>query len=189
MVRTWPSRAGCSCSQPGCHRGGPAASPNVSALQRGLSFEPLRLLGVISYGVYLWHWPVIVFASGAGLGLPRPALVAMEAALTLALAIVSFRLVESPIRRQGWTSVVPGRPRLAWTAIAGTVLLALVLTIVLPRTTTSLHGVRGDGIEIALPDYDPGRQSRRLPSWATRSPRASQWRSLPSGFRTSGSTP
>jgi peptidoglycan/LPS O-acetylase OafA/YrhL len=33
-----------------------------------LSWRPLCLLGIVSYGVYLWHWPVIMYATEERLG-------------------------------------------------------------------------------------------------------------------------
>jgi peptidoglycan/LPS O-acetylase OafA/YrhL len=58
-----------------------------------LSVGPLRALGRISYGVYLYHWPVFVWYDGS--------LVA-QLGLTLALAIASFVLLEQPIRERRW---------------------------------------------------------------------------------------
>jgi peptidoglycan/LPS O-acetylase OafA/YrhL len=68
-------------------------------LGRALSWRPLRLLGLISYGVYLWHWPVIVFFDADRVGLDGLALDAVRVALTLVVSIASFVLVERPIRR------------------------------------------------------------------------------------------
>jgi len=56
-----------------------------------LSVAPLRALGRISYGVYLYHWPVFVWYHGP--------LVA-RLALTLTLAIASFVAIEQPVRER-----------------------------------------------------------------------------------------
>lgn len=139
-----------------------AASPNASPLQRALSFEPLRLLGVISYGVYLWHWPVIVFASSSGLGSPGPVLVIAEAAVTLGLAIASYRWVENPIRRRGWTALVPGQKRLSLFAVAGAVAAVMGLVVVLPRVTGPMISSAGGGVEVSTSDYRPGPSPRNV---------------------------
>ncbi len=68
-------------------------------LARAFSLRPFVLLGMISYGVYLWHWPVIVYATGHRTGLSGFALDAFRVGLTLAVSIASYVLVERPIRR------------------------------------------------------------------------------------------
>lgn len=71
---------------------------------RLLSLWPMAFTGRISYSLYLWHWPVIVFAElwlflGA-----TPLVIAGEIALSYALAILSWRFVETPFRTgsRGW---------------------------------------------------------------------------------------
>jgi peptidoglycan/LPS O-acetylase OafA/YrhL len=71
------------------------ASPR-GPLGRVLSFPPLAALGRISYGVYLWHWPVIVATNPWGR--TGGALVA-KAAIALGLSIVSWWVVERPFLR------------------------------------------------------------------------------------------
>ncbi len=70
-----------------------------------LSLRPLRWLGTISYGIYLWHWPVLVYLSTARTGLVGWQLDLARVAVTLAMATASFYLVERPLRRRryrGW---------------------------------------------------------------------------------------
>ncbi|HEV3266759.1 MAG TPA: acyltransferase family protein [Acidimicrobiales bacterium] len=72
---------------------------------RGLSVRPVRYLGAISYGLYLWHWPVFVVLDNARTGLAGWRLFAVRVAVSVALAVLSFHLVEMPIRRgilRGW---------------------------------------------------------------------------------------
>ena len=72
-----------------------AATNSTSAFRKPLTFPPIIYLGKISYSLYLWHWPVLVF--GAYLfDTPSPWL----SGLTFtALAMTSYHLIENPIRR------------------------------------------------------------------------------------------
>ncbi len=65
---------------------------------RGLAWKPLHFVGTISYGVYLWHWPVIVYLNGARTGLSAWPLNLLRIAVTLAVSTASYYLVERPIR-------------------------------------------------------------------------------------------
>ncbi|MGC9668268.1 acyltransferase family protein [Planosporangium sp. 12N6] len=87
---------------------------------RLLSFWPLRSTGKISYGLYLWHWPVILYLPGQLLaGLPATP---VRILMSFALAIASYHLVELPIRR-GWPPFAVGTfPR---AAVAAPTVLAL----------------------------------------------------------------
>ncbi|MGK0273840.1 MAG: peptidoglycan/LPS O-acetylase OafA/YrhL [Ilumatobacter sp.] len=65
-----------------------------------LESPPLRRLGVISYGLYLWHWPVIVILDAERTGLDGTALLATRLAVSLLLTEISYRLIEVPTRRR-----------------------------------------------------------------------------------------
>ena len=72
---------------------------------RCLSVRPVRYLGAISYGLYLWHWPVFVVLDNARTGLSGWPLFGVRVAVSVAVAALSFHLVEMPIRRgilRGW---------------------------------------------------------------------------------------
>ena len=68
-------------------------------LARALAWRPLAGLGLISYGVYLFHWPIFLWLSPDRTGLPAVPLLALRLALTLTLAVASYRFVEQPILR------------------------------------------------------------------------------------------
>ena len=63
------------------------------------SWAPLRAVGLLSYGLYLWHWPVFLTVTRGRTGLEGPALLAAKVAVTAVLSVVSYFLVEQPIRR------------------------------------------------------------------------------------------
>ncbi|GIM93628.1 acyltransferase family protein [Paractinoplanes toevensis] len=67
-------------------------------LARLLGFAPLVWLGRISYGVYLWHWPLFSYLTADSTGLSRWPLLALRLAATLAAAVLSYHLIEMPIR-------------------------------------------------------------------------------------------
>jgi peptidoglycan/LPS O-acetylase OafA/YrhL len=68
-------------------------------LRRALSLAPVVWVGRVSYGLYLWHWPVIVYVTPERTGLAGWRLALLRVGLTVAIATVSFYLVELPIRR------------------------------------------------------------------------------------------
>jgi len=65
---------------------------------RALGWLPLRWLGVRSYGVYLWHYPLIVLTAPP-LGGMNPVRAVAVAAGTVVVAAASWKFVEEPIRR------------------------------------------------------------------------------------------
>ncbi|MBO0826053.1 MAG: acyltransferase, partial [Actinobacteria bacterium] len=98
-----------------------------------LGCSPLRWIGVRSYGIYLWHYPVIVLTTPANApeNLPRAA---AQVVATIVLAALSWRFIEEPVRRgalkRAWQRlrarrVALGAPRLAAaTAAVGVVAIA-----------------------------------------------------------------
>ena len=61
-----------------------------SVLARCLSVAPLRYVGRISYGMYLWHFPLFIYIDNARTGLTGYPLFAVRVAATLAVATASF---------------------------------------------------------------------------------------------------
>ena len=115
----------------------------ASPLGRALSWRPMVALGTISYGVYLWHWPVVVALPVTGT--PGDAAwwlrQGARVAIALALSVASWHLVERPVQqgRMPWA----GRsvPRLAVAAALTSALVAGVAvnaTALPPRLATQL---------------------------------------------------
>jgi peptidoglycan/LPS O-acetylase OafA/YrhL len=85
-----------------------AAAPGRIA--RMLSWRPLRWLGVRSYGIYLWHWPVIaLFPAVAGYQVNVTETRLVETALPIVLAAASWRWIEEPILRNGFRATLRQR--------------------------------------------------------------------------------
>jgi len=76
-----------------------AANPRPGPIGKLFSLPPLRWLGAISYGLYLWHWPVIVFVAAPRFEYEGATLALVRLGLSFALTIVSYVIIEQPIRR------------------------------------------------------------------------------------------
>ena len=91
-----------------------AVIASVTTVERGglarlLAWRPLVAAGVVSYGLYLWHWPIFVWFDEARVGWSGPPLLALQLALTIAAAVASYRFVELPVRQGAFAA----RPALA----------------------------------------------------------------------------
>lgn len=109
-----------------------ASHPRPGFLARVLSWRPLRAMGLISYGVYLYHWPIIVWLNRERTGLGGWSLVFLQVGTTLFLSTISYLVVEQPIRRGSrWSRpVVTVIPVIAFSSVG--VLLVLTTTGYLP---------------------------------------------------------
>ncbi|WP_422744994.1 acyltransferase family protein [Mycobacterium sp. WMMD1722] len=118
-------------------QGGPVA--------RLLACPPLVWLGTISYGVYLWHWPIFLLLNNERTGWSGWTLLTVRCAVTLAAAIASYWVLERPIRR--WRPVsVPMLPL----AVASAATAAVVTLTVVPVGGTALEDTgRADSFDIA----------------------------------------
>jgi peptidoglycan/LPS O-acetylase OafA/YrhL len=67
---------------------------------RVLALAPLVWLGRISYGLYLWHWPLFGFVNAQRTGLAGPSLLTVRLGLTVVVAAASYYLIELPVRRR-----------------------------------------------------------------------------------------
>lgn len=74
-----------------------------------LGCGPMRWIGKRSYGIYLWHYPVIALSEKQlNTDGPEPLRIALQLAVSVALAALSYRYVENPIRRHGLAAVKDG---------------------------------------------------------------------------------
>ncbi|HEU5423509.1 MAG TPA: acyltransferase family protein, partial [Nitrolancea sp.] len=111
---------------------------------RLLALRPLRWLGRRSYAIYLWHWPILmVTRSGLDVPLSGLPLLGLQVAATLAIAELSFRLVEEPVRHGAlgriWRSLREdwrGRRRRRLALWAGTGMSASLALLTLGTLTT-----------------------------------------------------
>jgi peptidoglycan/LPS O-acetylase OafA/YrhL len=119
-----------------------AAAAGTGVIAAMTSLPPLRWVGIRSYGIYLWHWPVIALAGAiTGPGPTSAWLWLIEAGVSIALACVSWKFVEAPILRDGFLATcrrwrlaidealrpVGARRRVVPMAVAATTLIAVAL--------------------------------------------------------------
>ena len=104
---------------------------------RFMSWAPLRWLGLRSYAIYLFHWPVIELTDW------HPVAVI---AVTLGLAEASFHLLEMPVRR--------GRGRLAIPALAAAAVAVVAVAAVAAAASSPVRGIaeRAEGAD-ELPEW------------------------------------
>jgi len=115
----------------------PVALDRNGPVARMLSMGPLVGLGAISYGVYLWHWPMFLILNGERTGSEGWKLFALRCAATVAVAAVSWWLIEQPVR--DWRpTIVPMLPLAAATAATAAVVTMTVLPANLPRPASGL---------------------------------------------------
>ena len=112
-----------------------------TVLARALSLRPLCYLGLISYGVYLWHWPVIVYMTPERMPVDGLALDAVRVATTLGVAALSYHLVEMPIRRGALRPARAGGAAVA--ALAVTLAAVMVVTVRPSGTVAATMGANG----------------------------------------------
>ena len=107
-----------------------------NALSRLLDIAPLRWIGIRSYGLYLWHWPIFLTTWPET---PALEILAAQVAATFVIAALSYRFVETPIRNGAlgrvWSDVRAwGRLRPGYRSglvLGGNAVLAVVATLVI----------------------------------------------------------
>jgi peptidoglycan/LPS O-acetylase OafA/YrhL len=75
-----------------------AGENGPSSVRTILSFRPLVFIGVISYSLYLWHWPIFVFGKYFAAGDLSHGDTAIIIFSSLVMAFISFEFIESPFR-------------------------------------------------------------------------------------------
>ncbi len=105
---------------------------------RFLAWSPMVFIGLISYSLYLWHWPLFAFAWSVTLDPLSPLMRCLLVVAGLALAVLSWRYVEVPFRHR---KLIATRPQLvAATGLAFAALLSAGVAVYF-----------SDGLEARLP--------------------------------------
>ena len=128
------------------------ARPSCAA-GRLLSLAPLRGVGAISYGLYLWHFPLFLWLDEGSTGLTGAPLLAARLGAALAVSLVSYICIEQPIRqrrRPAWLvrSLAPLGAGAAFASLlvasaAASLPVGVPAAAVLPKPPPSLRGSDG----------------------------------------------
>lgn len=127
-------------------------------LARMLGIGPIAWLGSRSYGIYLFHWPIFLFLSRPGHALPPLARFLVGGAIALALAELSLRYVERPVRTGTTYLGLPDR----WVAplvATGVALGAIALSASAPKPLLDF-----DAAEAALAEQTEAAATIPIPS-------------------------
>ena len=120
-----------------------AAVQPAGRLRSFLGLSPLRYVGRISYGLYLWHWPVIIFVTAERTGLVDNQLNAVRLTITVAITLASYYLLEQPILRGAL------KPPVGWVVLPASI--GVVLVVILVSTTAGVPIARSRVNHVAGP--------------------------------------
>ena len=132
------------------------AGPVTGALDRG----PLRLIGRVSYGIYLWHWPIIVLVTARTAHVDGVALLALRLGLIAAATAASWILIERPYQRA---------PRLHALRLAPAGVAIAALALLMLPTTQVVAYASYDVTSIPAPEVSPIPTKPRASSTSTSS--------------------
>ena len=151
-----------------------AGSHGTPALNRLLSWRPVVLVGLLSYSLYLWHWPLLVFARRYLQRPLSPLETTLAVALALLLAWLSWRYIERPFRRHGEGGIAR-RPLLALAGAAMALALGIGVAsqLVVTASPASLQAFEAPKIR-GREDYRDGScflgETQSYADWAKRGP-------------------
>ncbi|HKY15419.1 MAG TPA: acyltransferase, partial [Microthrixaceae bacterium] len=136
-----------------------ATQPGRGLTTAVLDVAPLRWLGRISYGAYLWHWPIFVYLSPRRFDIGFWPLTILRLAVTLLFATLSLRLIERPMRQ------LPRMPR--WVLPVSTVGVAIaILAATAAAVPTDTERFARDAAANAAPP--PVEEERPVPPATTK---------------------
>jgi peptidoglycan/LPS O-acetylase OafA/YrhL len=151
-----------------------SAGQPASRFGRVLGLAPLRWLGQRSYAVYLWHWPVCVLTRpGIDVPITGWANVGLRLAIALALAEVSYWLIERPVRSGTlFRRSAPFRPRLVSAALLSVLLVSgCAVSWQLAVNAAATPALAADGVPVDDPAATLAPATLQPSTTASRSPR------------------
>ena len=156
------------------------ASP-ASRFGRILGRQPLRWLGVRSYGIYLWHFPIIVLTTPAD-GRDTLARGALQVAATIGCAALSWRYLEEPIRhgalRRWWAQIRSTGWRLGAMGRQARIVVAASAPVILLASCGMAGVVQPQSASVAAGTQQPGRTAGSRSQVSVRGPARSSCRAV-----------
>jgi peptidoglycan/LPS O-acetylase OafA/YrhL len=143
-----------------------AVTHQLGSVSRALGNRVFQYVGKISYGTYLWHFPLFAMLSATSLHLIGYPLLIIRIGVTLMVATISFYVVEEPIRRGRLRSFTEWR---AWLMTSGAVLGVVAVTVVAtlpsaadaaPATISKASGAQYSGPTVKLAVFGDSVASR-----------------------------
>jgi peptidoglycan/LPS O-acetylase OafA/YrhL len=110
-----------------------AGEREVSPVHRALRFRPLVYLGLISYSLYLWHWPIFVFGRYYLVRELKASETATALVLMGAFSVVSWRFIERPFRNKSLSIGIVRYAAAGGAAVLAIAAAALILMDGMPR--------------------------------------------------------
>nr|WP_283251652.1 acyltransferase [Aeromicrobium duanguangcaii] len=131
--------------------------------RRVFTVAPLVYLGILTYGLYLWHWPVKLWLDRYAENLPLVGTLVLGSLATLTLAALSFHVVEIPVMMGGLARLTGGFDRGRILAVVGTaaVLFAAVRVGDVPTVEEDIAAGRVPALVDGTPKYAPGDETVR----------------------------
>jgi hypothetical protein len=161
-----------------------AVAHQRTGIGQALGIAPLRWLGERSYGIYLWHLPIVILLLGVN-ARPSPGLVLAAAVLVVAAAALSYRFVEDPIRRgrlQRWLAEHPRRRRLELIGAGAVGLVAaFAILFVIPRSLNPVSNYVNPGSATAAVKTKPATSDTAPRPAMSTQPVVVQKHALPAG--------
>lgn len=111
-----------------------------------LSSPLMMWFGVISYSLYLWHWPLLVFARTSAIAPLNYVDTAAIVALSIAIAWLSYRFVETPVRKR--EVLRSQKSVMLFTCIS--LMSAILFGTLINRTEVAQHRVPAAALKVAL---------------------------------------
>ena len=140
-----------------------AVQVGSGVFRRVFTIAPLVYLGILTYGLYLWHWPVKLWLDRYAPELPLEGTLILGSLVTLALAALSFHLVEVPVMLGGLARLSGGIDRGRVLAVASTVavLFAAVRVGDVPTVEEDIAAGRVPALVDGTPAYEPAGETVR----------------------------
>ncbi|KSU65052.1 acyltransferase family protein [Arthrobacter sp. NIO-1057] len=116
-----------------------------------VNWSAVQWVGLASYSLYLWHWPLIIFYTEISGGKPKPLQSIALFIASLLLAWLSLKFVETPIRHLRFLAVSPAR-----SLIAGATMVAITASVaLLPGLTQERIVEQEQRVATALTEQPP----------------------------------